>query len=396
MSSVISENWDPTSLTKNEAWRFARLSRLNPSEFSTALELASPGIVEKCVEESCRRAIGSAGILVFIDNRLAFSKVSSEAAGLGVRFEKVETLPQFLMRPAQGMEFFATQHEKNPQCGVVLDVPADVMLSEPFSVFRWQFSAGTTFPFTHVCIGKNASAKLCEFFASVGESSASQIIVRSEIFTDTGSNFSRDFVQALNSTAQILRMENVCAAENASVRGVDFNLGADYSRATTELCASGRGASLKWRALNVASGEQETDWRTVQRHSAPDANSHLLCKNALLGRARTIFSGNIIVEKSAQQTESVQSCRNLLLSEEAEAHSLPGLEIDANDVRCSHGATTGTLDAEQLFYLLQRGLPEADARMLLTLGFMDEVVNACAGCAVPDFVREKIAEKFGL
>lgn len=396
METGVLEKLDTAALVKHEAWRFARVSRVC-TEGLTVPAPAPTEIVEKCIEESRRRSFGASGLLVFVDDALVYSELSEEALSGGVRFEAENAASNFSPTADLGMAIFAEQHRACARSGASLNVPAGLALAEPFAVFRWQVAGGTAlFPFTRVRVGDNASVKFCEFHASVADSACSQMILRTDIEIGNGAEFARDFVQALNAEARILRMENVRAGENASLRGVDFNLGAAYARTTTELCANGRGASLEWRALNVASGSQEVDWRTIQRHTAPGASSFLLCKNALLERARTIFSGNILVEKEAQQTSSAQSCRNLVLSEEAEAHSLPGLEIDANDVRCSHGATTGTLDPDQIFYLLQRGLPESDARMLLTLGFMDEVINACAGCSVADFVREKIAEKFGI
>lgn len=395
MNENLSESWNSASLVKDEAWRFAQISRIRLDGFNTPAE-ADSGVVEKYIDEARRRALGAAGILVFVDERLVFSQLSDEAFAAGVRFESASDI-RFSTTPRLGMETLIQRHDVASRSGFILSVPAGKRFDEPFVVFRWQCSADSaSFPASRIEIGRNSLAKLCEFYSADSESDATLTLSRNEILVADGAEFSRDFVQALAPVSKMYRTENVVAGENATVRGVDFCLGASHARTTTELCANGRDALLDWRALNVASGEQEIDWRTIQGHAAPGARSNLLCKNALLDRSRTIFSGSILVDKIAQQTNAVQSCRNLVLSEDAEAHSLPGLEIDANDVQCSHGATTGTLDADQLFYLLQRGLPEADARMLLTLGFMDEVINACAGCAVADFVREKIAEKFGI
>ena len=188
-------------------------------------------------------------------------------------------------------------------------------------------------------------------------------------------------------------MEWTHARENANVRGVAISLGAARARTTTELRLEGRGANAELFSLAVANADQEIDQRTIQRHLAPGAGSHLLFKNALLDRARTIFGGTIVVDKTAQGTDAVQSCRNLILSEDAEAHSLPGLEIDANDVRCSHGATTGTLDPEQLFYLLQRGLPLEEARTLLVPGLMEEIVARRELVSLADAVRGVVRAK---
>jgi Fe-S cluster assembly protein SufD len=128
-------------------------------------------------------------------------------------------------------------------------------------------------------------------------------------------------------------------------------------------------------ALSVANGTQEFDQRTLQTHAAPHTSSNLLYKNVLIDAAKTIFSGLIVVDPDAQKTDAYQSNRNLMLSDEAEAHSLPGLEIQANDVRCTHGATTSRVDADQQYYLQSRGIPATQAHELLVFGFFEEVLD---------------------
>ena len=147
-------------------------------------------------------------------------------------------------------------------------------------------------------------------------------------------------------------------------------------------------------ALTVAQGAQEFDQRTLQSHQAPHTSSNLLYKNALLDQARTIFSGLIIVDPDAQKTDAYQSNRNLLLSDDAEANSLPGLEIQANDVRCTHGATSGHVDEEQMFYLESRGIPPVVARELLVFGFFEEVLNKLENEELHAVLRELIQTKF--
>ena len=146
-------------------------------------------------------------------------------------------------------------------------------------------------------------------------------------------------------------------------------------------------------ALTIAQGDQEYDQRTLQTHQAPHTSSNLLYKNALLDQARTIFSGLIIVEPDAQQTDAYQSNRNLMLSDEAEANSLPGLEIQANDVRCTHGATSGRIDAEQEFYLQSRGIPRKLADELLVAGFFEEVLEKVESEAIREALRSLVAAK---
>ena len=128
-------------------------------------------------------------------------------------------------------------------------------------------------------------------------------------------------------------------------------------------------------AVTVARNAQEFDQRTYQDHLKPNTTSELLYKNALFDESRTIFSGLIKVEPGAHRTDAYQKVRNLLLSDEAEANSLPGLEILADDVRCTHGATSGQIEQEELFYLKSRGISERAAQALIVRGFLNEVMD---------------------
>ena len=133
---------------------------------------------------------------------------------------------------------------------------------------------------------------------------------------------------------------------------------------------------------------------STETSCAPNAKSNLLFKNALADDSRTIFSGLIRVAEDAQKTDAYQSNRNLLLSDTAEANSLPGLEIQANDVRCTHGATTSQLDESEMFYLLARGINRKIAKELLVFGFFEEVISQIQNEQLAERVRELIQQKF--
>src|SRR5678810_1183233 len=128
-------------------------------------------------------------------------------------------------------------------------------------------------------------------------------------------------------------------------------------------------------AVSIGDEAREFDARTLQDHASPHTKSDLLFKNALSGRSRNTFGGLIRVEPHAHFTDAYQKVRNLLLSDDSEANSMPGLEILADNVKCSHGATSGQIDEEQLFYLLARGLPRNVANRLLVVGFLVEVTQ---------------------
>jgi Fe-S cluster assembly protein SufD len=175
--------------------------------------------------------------------------------------------------------------------------------------------------------------------------------------------------------ALALQSNSTVVRRDASVQSLNLHLGARQARHESHSQLQAPGANSEMLSLTVARDDQEFDQRTLQIHQAPNTRSDLLYKNALLQKARTIFSGLIVVDPDAQKTDAYQSNRNLMLSDEAEANSLPGLEIQANDVRCTHGATTSRIDPEQEFYLQTRGIPKRAADELLTFGFFEEVLN---------------------
>jgi Fe-S cluster assembly protein SufD len=169
-----------------------------------------------------------------------------------------------------------------------------------------------------------------------------------------------------------------------------MNFGGKYSRLESVSRMIGTGARSDMLAVSIATGDQEFDQRTLQDHLKPNTTSDLLYKNSLNDRARSIFSGLIKVERGAHGTDAYQKVRNLLLSDEAEANSLPGLEILADNVRCTHGATSGQVAPEELFYLKSRGIPENTAKGLVVRGFLNEVVNRLPDGKLTEYLHKQI------
>ena len=169
-------------------------------------------------------------------------------------------------------------------------------------------------------------------------------------------------------------------------------LGGHYARVRTEARISGPGGNTRQVALYFAGGQQMHDFRTIQDHDAPHTTSDLLFKGAVQDQSRSVYTGLIKIRKHARGTAAFQTNRNLTLSEGAWAESVPNLEIETNDVKCSHASTVGPIDAEQRFYLESRGIPTQIAERLIVLGFFDEVldqlpVGPLADAAAPARVR---------
>jgi len=190
-----------------------------------------------------------------------------------------------------------------------------------------------------------------------------------------------------------LQFNAIIARRDTRVLSVNLHAGGRQARQECFCQLQAPGAHTEMLALTIAHGSQEFDQRTLQIHQAPNTSSNLLYKNALLDSARTIFSGLIVVDPDAQKTDAYQSNRNLMLSEDAEAHSLPGLEIQANDVRCTHGATSSRIPPEQEFYLQSRGIRKAQADELLVFGFFEEILGKIENPQLHDRLSEIIRRK---
>jgi len=402
----------PMPNRRMEEWRFASISGVSFDGFSLPGKLSEETARE--IDARSRRFAGVAGKLVFADDHPVVAELAPELAAQGVILAPLKQLTpeqrlavrEYFFVSCGGIcsEKISTLHRAYADEGAYLFyVPAGVKIDKPVAVFHWAVAGKTaTFPYGIVIAEENANAAIVNFFLSAEKKPGKAdkkvapetlTISRLEIFAKPGAQIARKLIQDMANTAHFYQQEWTHVHGNATVRGIALNLGAQRSRTTTELRLEGEAARADLFSLTVTDGEQEADQRTVQRHVAPNASSNLLFKNVLLDRSRTIFGGSIVVAPDAQQTSAVQSNRNLILSPEAESHSLPGLEIDANDVWCSHGATNGTLDADQLFYLRQRGIPEAEARALLIQGFFEEVLSEIESAELADILREALAEK---
>lgn len=291
-----------------------------------------------------------------------------------------------------GSEKFVALNTAFTSSGAFLYVPKGVEITAPFVVQHAVYGANAAiFPHTLVILGDNAKATLVEYFASADDQSHFAAGVN-DLSAGPGAQLTYVGAQRWSGTTLALQSNSITAQRDAKVLSLNVHLGGRQARHESHSRLQGPGSHSEMLALTVATGEQEFDQRTLQTHQAPHASSNLLYKNALLDTARTIFSGLIIVEPDAQKTDAYQSNRNLMLSSEAEANSLPGLEIQANDVRCTHGSTSGRIEPEQEFYLQSRGINPAQAHELLVFGFFEEVIGKLENEEIHDALRTLIVD----
>jgi Fe-S cluster assembly protein SufD len=394
---------EPYPVRTDELWRFSSIKNLALESYQPASES-----VEWDPQFLSGRTFGNpAGRLIFLNEQLVscevFDRQLLDRGVLFLSFERaLEEHPEllrehFMAQPVRlGSRKFAALHKASVRSGSVVFIPRQVEVVQPFEVFHFVGSNRVAvFPHTLVITEEGSKVTVLEHFVSIDESRTGFACGVNDLVARPGSHltyistqdWSRDFVS--------IQVNSTVADRDASVLNLSLNFGGRYSRLESASRMIGSGARSDMLSISVASGEQEFDQRTLQDHLQPNTTSDLLYKNALSDQARTIFSGLIKVEPGAHRTDAYQKVRNLLLSDEAEANSMPGLEILADDVRCTHGATSGQIEPEELFYLLTRGIPERVAKALVVKGFLNEVVDRLPGVTLTDHLHEQIAAHLG-
>lgn len=286
---------------------------------------------------------------------------------------------------------FPTLNQAFLQDGVFVSLPAGAEATTPIHALFITVADGTpimTAPRLLVFAAPNSTATVVESYVSVGEGLAFTNAV-TEIFADEGARIDHYRYQDENHASLHVGAVQAIAAKDALVSTHAFSFGAALSRLDLGARLTGPGAHCTVNGLTMADGTQHADTTTLLDHAAPHCTSHELMKSIVDDEARTAFSGRIIVRPGAQKTDAKQSNNNLLLTETASADSRPQLEIFADDVKCTHGATVGRLDDTMLFYLQTRGISRADAYTILVYAFASELTRDVA----PDFLRAHLDER---
>lgn len=346
----------------------------------------------------------SAGRVVDVDGRVVSARLDGELAGRGV---VLASLREAARRGEEGVEaLLATEavpasDGKFPALnaalwsdGVFLRVPRGVSLDRPVRLARWVSQAGTA-AFTRILIVADEGSRVSfvdEIMSpDVGGTALAGTVV--EIFARQGAQVQYVSLQRMGRGGAYVAQQRTLAERDSTLDTLNVALGGSVGRVDLNARLLGSGANSDMLGLYFGDGEQHFDFNTSQDHVAPNAHSDLLYKGALDGESRGVFRGIIRVHEGAQRTDAYQTNRNLLLSERAVATSLPNLEIEADDVRCSHGATVGQLDAEALFYLMSRGIGRRLAERLVVLGFLGEVLSRLPLGGVAEKVTKAIEAK---
>ncbi len=397
------EAWDrylatPTPQRGDEAWRFSNMKQLDFAGYARS----AGGIDAADLLARSTGLAAPAAKLVFVNDVLVHA-VSSLPAGV-ICLPLAEALvmhgdlvaEHFMRQETRlGSAKFAALHEASVSNGLFVHTGDDVEIEGAIEVHHWIAGAHTlVFPHTLVITGKNSKVRVIDIFRSADDLSPAVAIAFNDLAAGGNSQLDYVAIQALNEVTRVIQVNETSTARDASAKGFVLNTGASWARNESLSRLEGVGSRSDMLSVSIPSREQEFDQRTFQHHVTAGAYSDLLYKNSLYDNSKTIFSGLIFVDQEAHHTDAYQTCRNLLMSDTCEANSMPGLEINADQVKCSHGSTSSQIQDEEIFYLRARGIDPMGARQLIARGFSADVVARLGHAATEELVLAFIDAKF--
>ena len=283
---------------------------------------------------------------------------------------------------------FVARNEAGWQGGAFVYVPRGMKVDAPIVVTVVQSQPQTALQWrTLVVLEEGAEAEVWEQYVSAETDEPGLLNTVVELSVGPNAKLRYVCAQGLNEKAWIFGTQRAVVGRDGALDWIALGFGAGNGRVAMETDLAGRGADAKVTGAYATHGRQHLDYATTQEHSAPNTTSDLAFRGILDGRSNTVWSGMIKVDPGAQQIDAFQESRNLLLTKTAHADAVPGLEILANDVRCTHAAAIAQIDPEQLFYLRSRGLPPERAKRLVIEGFLEATVERFE----QGFVREAVA-----
>lgn len=394
----------PLPHRKDQAWRFTTLGKLDIGEFTPAKPVP-PAEADALIARS-KGNDRVAGTMIFVNDKVVHRAVlNPELEAKGVIFAPLEAdlsahhdiiLRYFLANDAAlGSRKFHALHSAHIRSGCFIYVPKGVQVDLPIEAFHWISGAGAAiFPHTLLIAEEGSSITLVDYLDSADRSQPGFTCGVSDLHVGPGAKVTYLASQNWGEQVNSIKINTASVDRDGHLTSLHVNLGGRYSRLESLNKLTGAGARSDMLSATVATATQEFDQRTLQDHLAPHTFSDLLYKNSLSDKSKTIFSGLIRVAPAAQYTDAYQKVRNLMLSDDAEADSMPGLEILADEVRCTHGATSGHVDDAELFYLESRGIPRLKAQQLITEGFLTEILERLGNEHVTGKLASLLTEKF--
>lgn len=379
---------------RDEDWRFSDPVAL----YRQAFRCIEPGVTPPAAAISSWLIPQAAALLVFVDGRFApgLSRTADAGALRALPFAAAGDAPlhEHLGRVAGfGNDAFRAINTARLHDGALVAVARDARIAGAVQVLHLAVGEGAAAqPRLLVLAEPGSELLIVEQYASL-TAQAYLVNAVTEVHAAEGSRVRHIRVQEESDAAFHVASLAARIGRDAAWESVSVSLGARWSRLAIEAQIAGSGASAVLDGLALAGGRQLADTHSFVDHAVPHSRSRQLHKCVADGAGRVVFNGRVLVRRDAQQTDSAQQSRTLLLSPRAHVDAKPQLEILADDVKCSHGATVGQLDADELFYLRSRGFSESAARALLTEGFAGEIVDRIAVPALAARLRAAVVAR---
>jgi len=406
----------PPPSVDEDLWRYSRIGELDLGQYVPSTPTAagpeaalqarawpdSAALLEKLGERS--------GFAMVADGAAVRCELSASASGFGVFLGSIldDGRASELLDHVSALNGESGKEEHFPDVfghladaflrdALVLSVPSGARLDRPIVIVHVLGSrssaepAQAAFPRTIIELGQGAEANVIELFVSADGPLLAVPIV--DIYVGDAAACSYSAIQQLGAGAWQLGHQRMHACRDATLRTFTASLGGEYARFRTESVLAGQGGNAELLAAYLGDGTQMHDFRTLQEHAAPRTTSDLVFKGAVGGEARSVYSGLIRMRHGAKGANAFQTNRNLVLSDGAHADSVPNLDIEENDVRCSHASAVGQIDREQRFYLESRGVPPAVAERLILLGFFSDLFARITQPGVRDHLVTAVAAR---
>jgi Fe-S cluster assembly protein SufD len=309
-----------------------------------------------------------------------------------------EAPPELLGRAVTPDDLFTMLNDSAAyRAGSFVYVPRGVALEQPIPLRTVQARTGTLLhQRTLIVLEEAAQAEIWEEYDSAAEDLDGVFNVTTELVVGDGAHLRYVCGQALSEKSWIFGAQRAELGRDASLDWVALGFGSARGRVRMETRLGGEGADARVTGAYATHGRQHIDFDTTQEHAAPNTTSDLAFRGVLQGRSTAVWKGNIIVDPGAQKTDAFQDSRNLLISKRAHADAIPGLEIQANDVRCTHAAAVAQVDPEQLFYLRSHGLEDEVAKRLVIEGFLSALVERFEQGPVRDRLAAALERRLAL
>jgi len=390
----------PAPTRKQESWRFANIAALDLSAFAAAPAVTSEGRIitaSQGLESVAAKMVFANNALVHQDAPVLPEGVLLLPLDVAAREHANLFRQYFMAQPVElGSHKYAALHKARVATGAFLYVPANVEVALPIEIFHWVEGANSSvFPHTLIVCGENSKVTVVDYFKSADGLPALACGVN-DLHLEKGAKLTYIAVQDWSASTTAFQINSTHVAADASCTALTANFGGNYVRGESLSRLVGEGSRSEMFSINPVEGTREIDQRTLQDHVAPHAFSDLLYLNALDDKSRTIFAGLIKVEPGAKGTDAYQKVRNLILSDDADPNSMPGLEILNDEVRCSHGATNGPVSEEELFYLQARGIGRDAGRRLIVNGFFNSLLERLEDTTLRAHLEALVAKRLAI